>query len=453
MTVSFRLRNDPPAAALRIPVLALLLVAMAGAGTACAPSESARGPEEDDRSAPRATPASSSTPAGPSLVSPGDDVRTIQLYGGADERSLPILRLDGEESIRLEFDLMADRGRPLSIYFDHANRTWERDLSPSQYLDSFQNDDLLSYEPSIGTEVSYVHYSYRFPNDDIQFRVSGNYILRVTEQGQPDEVLFERPFFIAEDVGGLDVSGNGIVVSGQRQPSIQPIARYLPPAEIRGAPFGYTACFLRNGRLGEARCEDRPRLTDPPALRFELPRRRAFAPGAADYFLDLSSLQVGGSIERVDRSTSPFAVLLEPDYAEFAGSSVGPPLNGQTVVRGSRAERDPALTSEYVRTTFAFVPPNERPVRGPLTVGGSFSGMRADPTLQLSFRADRGRYEGEVLLKQGQYEYFYHSTDPNLQRVLRQHLPRATTTVTTLLYYDDARLNTDRLLVTQSFTR
>jgi hypothetical protein len=419
-----------------------------GLAVACVPSESTRSDEETESQTDRKA---RTNRFAPDLAAPSEDVRTIQVYAGSDERSLPVIRLNGDETIQLEFDLMERQGRPLSIYFDHADRSWQRDLSPSQYLESFQDDDLLEYDPSIGTEIPYVHYRYEFPNDDIRFRVSGNYVLRVTEQGNPDEVLFERAFFIAEEAGGLELSADGVVISGQRQPSIRPIARYLPPSEIRGNPFGYTACFLRNGRLPEAKCEDRPRLTDAPALRFELPRDRAFAPVAADYFLDLSTLRVGGSIEAVDRSTTPFGVLLEPDFAEFAGSSLGPTLNGQTVIRGAQSMQNPEVSSEYVRTTFAFVPPNERPVRGRLRVAGSFTGMQVDPALDLDFVADRGRYEGQVLLKQGHYEYYYDTTDPALRRTLQQNLPRSTNTYTTFVYYEDVRLNTDRLLITRSF--
>jgi hypothetical protein len=442
-----RTGHRPPISA-RGPVAVALFALLMGLAVACVPSESTRSDEETESQTDRKA---RTNRFAPDLAAPSEDVRTIQVYAGSDERSLPIIRLNGEETIQLEFDLMERQGRPLSIYFDHADRSWQRDLSPSQYLESFQDDDLLEYDPSIGTEIPYVHYRYEFPNDDIRFRVSGNYVLRVTEQGNPDEVLFERAFFIAEEAGGLELSADGVVISGQRQPSIRPIARYLPPSEIRGNPFGYTACFLRNGRLPEAKCEDRPRLTDAPALRFELPRDRAFAPVAADYFLDLSTLRVGGSIEAVDRSTTPFGVLLEPDFAEFAGSSLGPTLNGQTVIRGAQSMQNPEVSSEYVRTTFAFVPPNERPVRGRLRVAGSFTGMQVDPALDLDFVADRGRYEGQVLLKQGHYEYYYDTTDPALRRTLQQNLPRSTNTYTTFVYYEDVRLNTDRLLITRSF--
>jgi hypothetical protein len=421
--------------------LGLVLLLLAG----CASSKTSD-------SASDASERSGSPPAEPrsALARSSDAVRSIQLYNGS-ERSLPILSMRSSQQLTLEFGLMEPTGRPLSIYFEHADRQWRRDLSPSRFMESFVNDQLTDYRTSRGTDLPYVHYTYRFPNDDIRFRISGNYVVKVTEQGQPDEVLFERAFFLTENVGSLSIEGENVVVTGQQQPSFRPIARFTPPNALRGNPFGYTACFVRNGRLDASRCADRPRLTQQPELAFEVDRSNAFAPRALNYAVDLSNLDGGGPIERVDRSRTPFRVLLEPDFARFADDPFNPPLNGQIVVRdASRGRLDPQLTAEYVQTTFALVPPGEQPINGEVRLFGSFTGMRPDPDLRLSWVAERGRYEGEVLLKQGLYEYQYASTNAPLERELRQTASLSSDVYTTFVYYEDPSENTDRLLTVQS---
>ena len=410
------------------------------------------GSQESSRAEADSTGESAPQRVGAPQLAPTDAaIRSIQLYQGS-ERALPIARLQSGEQLTLEFDLMAQAGRPLTVTFEHADRTWRRDLSPSRFLESFTDDRLTDYRPSRGTDVPYVHYTYAFPNDDIRFRLSGNYILRVTEQGEPDEVLFERAFYLTENTGALTLGGESVVVTGQQQPSFRPVARYTPPPPLRGSPFGYTACFVRNGRLGAPRCAARPRLAQQPELAFELDRSEAFAPRALSYAVDLSTLQSGGAIERVDRSVSPFRVLLEPDFARFADDPITPPLNGQIAVRSAIGGRlDPQLTAEYVQTTFALVPPDEQPVRGEVTLFGSFTGMQPDPDLRLAWVPERGRYEGDVLLKQGQYEYQYRSTNAALEEELRQTASLASDTYTTFVYYEDTSENTDRLLTVQSF--
>ena len=401
----------------------------------------------------------SDTASDPTIVQPdfaGADgsIRTIQLYRGDDEGSLPVVSLNGGTALTLEFDLMKQEGRPLSVYFQHADRTWRRDLTSSQTLESFQDDRLVDYESSRGTEVPYVHYRYRFPNDDINFRISGNYVLRVTERGRRDSVLFEQPFFVAEDAGGLELRGESIVVPGQRQQSLRPIARFVPPSEIRGDPFGYTTCFVRNGRLTDTRCEERPLLIRQPELEFELSREYAYAPSTAGYELDLSTLRATSKIARVDRTQSPFRVTLDADYARFGGNQSSPTtINGQSIVRAVLDDfRDPAVQGEYVETTFAFVPSSAQPYGRPFSVAGSFSDMDPARGTKMEWAPARERYEGTVLLKQGRHQYFYSTADPAFSKQVRENQVRARSTFTAFVYYRDDRRNTDRLLRVGGFS-
>ena len=426
-----------------LPLLVLLLLL-----TGCSAFQETGETEEEE------TATETVASAGPELAPQSDAVRTVQLYRGSDERSLPVTSLHGEEALTLEFDLMEREGRSLSVYFVHATRDWTRDLSPSRVLESYHDDQLVDYRASQGTEVPYVHYTYRFPNDDIRFRLSGNYILRVTERGRRDSVLFERPFFVTDEAGQLDLGAEGIRVPGQRQQSLRPVARFSPPAELQGDPFGYSVCFVRNGRLPDTRCANRPLLGQQPRLEFELERDRAFAPATADYTIDLGNLRSSAGIERLNRTVSPYQVLLEPDYAQFSGQDWEATLNGQVVVRDAvRGRADPAFTAEYVETTFAFVPPKEQPLGNTVTLSGSFSGMDPRRGVEMRWNTGRRRYEGSLLLKQGRYQYFYESPDPQLQSAVRQSQARLQNTYTTFVYYQDPSRNTDRLLRVNSFQR
>ena len=428
--------------------------------------------------------------AGPNLAPTSDQVRTIQLYPATDEEvrgassggagvetRLPVLpiRLAGSQSgaasslrpgaiagegenrlrLRLEFDLMEQNGRPLSIYFYHADRTWRRDLIPTQFLDSFQDDNLIRYTPSRATEVPYVHYEYAFPNESIGFleQASGNYILRVTEQGRENEVLFERAFFLTEQAAPVDLALDAVLTGGRGFPSVQPAALFQPPASLTGNVFSYDVCFVRNGQFDQARCSDRPSLNQQPALLFQLQPETAFEPVPADYFLDLGALQVSNRIAKVDYTTDPYEVVLEPDYARFAGTLDGELLNGQTVVSGAvRDVADADVAAKYVQTRFQYVPDGEEPLRGELLVIGSFNNWQYDPANALQWVAEQGRYEGDVLLKQGYYEYRYVTTDREAARELAGMLPRQDNHYTAFVYYQDIELNTDRLLAVQGTT-
>lgn len=384
------------------------------------------------------------------LASTDPVIRTVQLYRGSDETALPVAPLGEPGSLTLEFDLMASESRPLSVYFYHADRNWRRDLNPAEYLSSFLRDDLLDYRISLGTEVPYVHYTYRFPNNTIDFRLSGNYILRVTEQGDEEAVLFERAFFLTEDATTLEFTTDNVLLGGTAYPSTQPIAAFRPPAGLQGNVFDYNVCFVRNGRFEMARCTDRPSLAAQPVMQFYLEPEMAFEPEGASYFLDLSVVDVGPQVARVDRSTTPFQVELEPDYARFGTSGIGPLLNGQTRVSGAvRGVGEADTEAEYVLVRFSYVPPEERQLTGEVIVTGSFSDWQFDPANRLTWVPESNRYEGEVLLKQGQYEYRYAARDRRLERALIGTMPRAENHYAAFVYYRDVSLSTDRLIAVE----
>lgn len=387
-------------------------------------------------------------------------VKSIQLYRSTPstdefttspvaERQFPILVLNSGEVLDLEFDLLDRAGRPLSVYFYHKNIDWQQDLSPAQYLGTFQRDDLVNYTPSRATDVPYTHYSYRFPNQSISFLVSGNYIIRITEQGRETEVLFERPFFITEQITPVQMGIENVIVGQGGFAAIQPAAIFLQPASLDGNVFDYKVCFTRNGRFESPRCSEQPSLTQPPSLRFFLQPSQAFEPITADYFLDLSALRVGNQIARVDFNEAPFRITLEPDFARFPGNSLDPILNGQTVISGAVQDVSiPDYSAQYVNVLFSYIPETGEQLGGDVYITGSFNGWQADAATKMEWVSEREQYEVELLLKQGQYDYRYVVSS---DRLPRGTVPRPENLYTAFVYFSDIRLNSDRLLGMSSF--
>jgi hypothetical protein len=423
-------------------LVGLMLLVLAG----CASSEKQKQEASKNQQEP-AREAESTFSLKASLAPDADGVQTVQLYGGNDEQALPILQLEQEGRLTLEFDLLGRKDRPLSVYFYHANRSWERDLSPSRYMNSYQRDELTDYELSRATEQPYVHYEYAFPNEDIGFEVSGNYVLRVTEQGDEDAVLFERAFFITEQSATSEFRLRRRRLGGDSLPGYQPILLFEPPSTMQGSSiFNYNTCFVPNGRFGEARCVSRPETLQQDALRFDLDPRQSFQVEGASYSLDLREIGTGKSVLEIDRSATPTLVRLEEDDVRFPGASGTIALTGQTLVSAGASSDNADLFGQYVQARFRFVPPKQLPLSRDVYLAGSSNGWRPTSKHKLNWNASERRYEGEILLKQGQYAYRYVSQDPKLRRVQRQTLPQTRSRFTAFIYYRDATLQTDRLL-------
>mgnify|MGYP003148563305 CR=1 FL=1 len=385
-------------------------------------------------------------------------VGTVQLYAEGRETNPPIIRLSGGAQLTLSFDLIASEGRPLSVYYYQADRNWERRLLPSEFIDGFQRTDLTRYDLSQLSEVPFVHYEHTFPGDPndgdpfaansaFRFLVSGNYIVRVTEQGREDDVLFERPFFVAEDRIGSELAVDAISVAGQSGLSLQPILRLNADAEITAQTFNLDVCFARDGRYEATRCTDQAQRYDPSVLTYLLQPTNAFQPLADTYYLDLRSLDVGTQVAQVDRAASPPRVVLQADASSFPADDSDPLLAGQSIIGSARVSGDPDLSAEYVAVTFRFIPPNEQSV-GDVFLEGSWSGWNRPDEPMRWIAADRV-YEQTMLVKQGEHEYRYVSPNPALARARRGVLGRRDQVFTGFVYFRDPQLQTDRLISAQ----
>ncbi len=385
-------------------------------------------------------------------------VGTVQLYAEGRETNPPIIRLGGGAQLTLKFDLIASEGRPLSVYYYQADRNWERRLLPAEYIDGFQRSELTRYDLSQLSEVPYVHYEHTFPGNPndadpfaassaFRFTVSGNYIVRVTEQGRENEVLFERPFFVAEDRIGSELAVDAISVPGRGGLSLQPILRLDAAPEIAAQTFDLDVCFVRDGRYEATRCTDQAQRYDPSILTYLLQPTNAFQPTADTYYLDLRSLDVSTQIAQLDRAASPPRVVLQADASAFPADDSDPLLAGQSVVGSARVSGDPDVAAEYVAATFRFIPPDEQNV-GSVFLEGSWSGWSRPAEPMRWIGADRV-YEQTILVKQGEHEYRYVSPSPALARARRGVLGRRDQVFTGFVYFRDVALQTDRLISAQ----
>ncbi len=375
-----------------------------------------------------------------------DRLGAVQLYRTGNEASLPVVTLGGTETLTLAFDLLGEGvGRPLEITFRHTDRLGREDLLPSEFLTGFERDNLLDYERSGPVvTVPYVHYEYTFPNSSIGFEVSGNYRAVVTEtDGTP---LFDIPFYVTEQQADVDLAFGSAIQGGSTGLSIQPAARLRPSPRLDEFDASrFVVCFARNGLSQGIRCAPDPSLIDLALYQFYLPREDVFEPAAPLYQLDLGYLGPNADVIDVDRAATPPTALLDLDYAEFGGDVrdavlADAPLVGSVYEDVGRADTD----AQYVAVRFQYVPPGSRQLARRVYVRGSFNGWRATPSSELAWVPENGRYEGTLLVKQGRYVYSY-------APVPRQTAPlNPPSLFTALVYLDDPRRFTDRLIAVQS---
>ena len=106
--------------------------------------------------------------------------------------------------LTVSFDELSDERRFMRYELIHCDALWQPEgLVASEFLDGFNEGEVEDYEFSRATLVHYVHYSITIPNREIRITETGNYLLRVYDESNPDETLLQARFGVSDFSAGV----------------------------------------------------------------------------------------------------------------------------------------------------------------------------------------------------------------------------------------------------------
>ena len=126
-----------------------------------------------------------------------DGIASVQLFTGEDQLSAPVGVL-GEATFHIAFDDLNVEVRHPKYTFIHCTHDWQpSQMNQIEYIEGFMEEDITQYDHSFNTIEPYLHYHAEFPNENISFSKSGNYILFVYDDS-PDNPILTRRFMVVE---------------------------------------------------------------------------------------------------------------------------------------------------------------------------------------------------------------------------------------------------------------
>ena len=126
--------------------------------------------------------------------------RSLKVAVEGNDYVAPVILLGGDGRIRIEFDQISPEMQYLRYSVTHCDADWQPSmLVDSEYVDGFNEAEITDYAYSSGTLVNYVHYALTLPNDDISPTLSGNYLLKVYPEHEPDNVCLQVRFSLYEE--------------------------------------------------------------------------------------------------------------------------------------------------------------------------------------------------------------------------------------------------------------
>ena len=132
---------------------------------------------------------------------------TLKIQQADNFYAPPIININNGEQIVVSFDEISDDVSYLQYHLIHCNSDWQpSQLIDSEFVDGFNIANIEDYAFSSNTFIHYVNYRIVIPNQDIKPIVSGNYLLQVFPENEPENVILQARFSI--DEAQITISGD-----------------------------------------------------------------------------------------------------------------------------------------------------------------------------------------------------------------------------------------------------
>ncbi len=335
--------------------------------------------------------------------------RTIQVKVNGNDQALPVIHLDGSDRLTIEFDELAESRSYLRYELVHCNAAWQPDdLLESEYLDGFNQAEVEDYSFSRATLNHYVHYRISIPNGGLRPLISGNYLLRVYDEDDPDTILLQVRFCVTEDTMGASINATSrtdIDYNDRHQQLTVTIDTDRVP--VRDPNTDLRVVVSQNGRPDSEVTLVTPVSVSGTLLTYaHLPE--LIFPAGNEYrrFETVSTRHLPMGVEGIKRNGTDYEFYLYAD-APRAGSNYlyDQTQHGRMRVREYDSPLESDTEAEYVNVHFMLEMPEQ--TDGDIFIDGDMVYRMLDPSSRMVYSYADNAYHLVMRLKQGAYNYQY----------------------------------------------
>lgn len=340
------------------------------------------------------------------IINPG--FRTMKLQVADNFMSPPVIRLGSDDLLSLKFDEMGDDWSSLRYRFIHCNSDWQpSSLLESEYVDGFNEGKIEDYAFSDNTFVHFVNYSLLFPTEEVPLTASGNYVIQVYDEDNPDETLLQARFQVVEPL--VDVEGKSTSRTDRGfNTEWQQLSLKVSPGDYRiGNPYSDLKVIVnQNGDEYDSRTLSAPLRVEGTDLIYERDRGLIFLAGN-EYrrFETVRNNYPGMHVDSTRYYGLNYHAYLTPDQSRVDREYVYDQTQfGRFLIREYNAT-DSDLGADYITVHFQLDFPEL--IGADIYVDGELTHGINDERNRMKYDRDTGVYTLEIPLKQGSYNYRY----------------------------------------------
>jgi len=336
-------------------------------------------------------------------------IKTLQIGVMGEKMGLPIIELNGSNTLQIRFDEMSHESHSYGYRVLHCNADWTlSNLNTNEYLNGYTSGIITDYTRSLNTTFLYTHYQFNLPNDDMNFKVSGNYLLEIYEDNLVEKPLVRACFSIVEPKVNItaNVRGNTDTELNGRFQQID-FEVGLNGFSVRDAASEVKVVVRQNNRTDNQVTNLKPTFLSSSKLSYINNKALIFEGGNEYHRFDISSVYAAG--EGVDKirynRTSYDANLSENKIQTSKTYMQEPDVNGKYIINMQNAQDD-NIEADYMYVNFKLAA--KQPFfDGQIYLGGEFNYNLLNDAVGMKYDMNEQSYIQKVLLKQGGYNYQY----------------------------------------------
>lgn len=337
-----------------------------------------------------------------------DRVKTLSVNNPNDFMSPKIIRMGTSDILNINFDIIGDDAEYLRYRLIHCNADWQPSkLLENEYLDGFNEVEIDDYAFSSNTYIHYVNYNITVPNPEIPILYSGNYLLQVYPEYEPDDILLQARFSVSEEIS--DING---IISTRTDKGVNTEYQQLF-IEVNGGSIKnlnpYQDLFLiitQNNRPETSRILNNPIRVENGKIKFEHTPQLIFEAGN-EYrrFETVRTDYPGMHVDSVKFVNGIWNAWLKRDEARVNKGYIYDNTQHGRFKIDEYNSSDPDLSADYILVHFTL-DPGEHP-SGPIYLSGDFTNNKLSETNLMRYDWNDGLYHASISLKQGSYNYQY----------------------------------------------
>jgi hypothetical protein len=335
-----------------------------------------------------------------------DYIKSVKFSSRENRGAFPVVAL-GDQINLLFDDLNADE----ADYY-YRIKFYNHDWTPSQlfqneYLEGYDNLRIENYRTSFNTLQSYTHYNLNIPNENVQLKVSGNYMIEI--YSTYDELIFSRRFCVYEDRSTVQAA----IYKPQHMDLFtthQSVHFAVTPKSdfFVNPEENVNVAILQNYQWNDAITGVKPQYFSGNTLDYRYEGPTQFEGGNEYFFFDTKDLRLTTPNIHYTTRADLYESYLKTDIIRSQlDYTYAPDINGDFEIRNIMRSTDSNFDADYSLVYFSLAYPYELEQNEELYIYGSFNNFELNELNKLHFNPALEIYESVILLKQGFYNYKY----------------------------------------------